>query len=371
MTEIKLRRLTIDRSEGVTRYYVRAPGKSKVRIQGEPGSPEFMAAYHAAVAGEKIAVIERPKLTQFAARTLGRAVMDYYTSAKYHGLGKSRKQSRLLILNKITDSAGHVLIKDINKRVIQQGMDRRAATPSAANEYLKSMRAVFDFLLSIDDVKENPAKAVSYIAIKTAGFHTWTLDEVAQFLEVHKAGSQAALALSLLVFTGQRRGDVIGMGPQHVKDGSILLRQRKTGAVRDIPILPPLQAVIDQSKIGNLNFIVTAFGKPFSDAGFGNRFRVWCDEANLKHCTAHGLRKAGATIAANLGASDEELMALFGWENRRQVGTYTRAADQKALANKAATRIASALSMNKIVPPDRTMVPMRDNATKNRKDFKS
>jgi integrase len=173
------------------------------------------------------------------------------------------------------------------------------------------------------------------------------------------------LALALLLFTGQRRGDVIKMGPQHVKDGLLRLRRGKNGLEGTIPILPPLQAVIDASKIGHLTYLVTAFGKPFSDAGIGNWFRDRCDEARLQHCSAHGLRKAGATIAADLGATDEQLMALFGWKSRRQVSTYTRAANQKKLAHEAAKRIASALKMNKIVPLSGVVLPRRDKSGKN------
>ena len=101
-------------------------------------------------------------------------------------------------------------------------------TPAAANEFLKSVRAVLDYLVSVDELKENPAKLVKYNAITTEGFHTWTLDEVAQFVEHHGLSSKAVLALALLLFIGQRCGDVIGMGPQHVKDGSLRLRRGKT-----------------------------------------------------------------------------------------------------------------------------------------------
>lgn len=50
------------------------------------------------------------------------------------------------------------------------------------------------------------------------------------------------------------------------------------------------------------------------------------------HCTAHGLRKAGATIAAERGASERQLMAIFGWQTSKQAVLYTRAAEQKVLA---------------------------------------
>ena len=54
---------------------------------------------------------------------------------------------------------------------------------------------------------------------------------------------------------------------------------------------------------------------------------------------AHGLRKAGATIAAENGASDRQLMAMFGWATARQAGVYTRKASSKTLAREAALRV--------------------------------
>ena len=72
--------------------------------------------------------------------------------------------------------------------------------------------------------------------------------------------------------------------------------------------MPELQAAIDVGPCGNLTFLVTAHGKPFTTAGFGNRMRKWCDAAGLKDCSAHGLRKAGACIAAENGATEAQLM---------------------------------------------------------------
>lgn len=369
MKRAKLKRLTEDNSENITRWYVRMPGRPKVRIYGEYGSEEFMTAYWAAVAGDKpaSALVPQATPTSFPPRSLGHAIIGYYTSTSYQHLGASRQRSRRLILNKIAETAGNELVKNITKATIQKGMDRRASTPSAANEFLKAMRAVLDYLVGLDQLKENAAKLVKYNSIDTEGFHIWTIDEVAQFIEHHGLGSKATLALALLLFTGQRRGDVIKMGPQHVKDGSLRLRRGKNGLEGTIPILPPLQAIIDQTTIGHLTFLVTTFGKPFSDAGIGNWFRDRCDEAGLKHCSAHGLRKAGATIAADMGATDEQLMALYGWKSRRQVSTYTRGANQKKLAHEAGERIATALKMNGIVPSESEVKPGRDNGTKKSK----
>jgi hypothetical protein len=44
------------------------------------------------------------------------------------------------------------------------------------------------------------------------------------------------------------------------------------------------------------------------------------------------LRKAGATIAANNGASAHQLMAIFGWDRIKEAEKYTAKADQRRLA---------------------------------------
>jgi integrase len=118
-----------------------------------------------------------------------------------------------------------------------------------------------------------------------------------------------------------------------------------------IPIVPELQGELGLAPKGNLTFLVTAYGRPFTPAGFGMRFREWCNQAALKHCSAHGLRKAGATIAAERGASEAQLNAIFGWaENSNESRRYTRAARQKVLAAHAITLLSTTEPGTETVP---------------------
>jgi hypothetical protein len=48
-----------------------------------------------------------------------------------------------------------------------------------------------------------------------------------------------------------------------------------------------------------------------------------------------GNHKAGATIAANNGATSRQLMSVFGWDTIKEAERYTRAADQQRLAESA------------------------------------
>jgi integrase len=85
-------------------------------------------------------------------------------------------------------------------------------------------------------------------------------------------------------------------------------------------------------------YLVTEFGKPFTKGGIGNKMREWCDEAGLPQCSAHGLRKAAARRAADLGATNKMLMAAGGWSNSAE-GTYTADADQVRLAAEIMNRV--------------------------------
>ncbi|EAU40529.1 hypothetical protein FP2506_04851 [Fulvimarina pelagi HTCC2506] len=79
---------------------------------------------------------------------------------------------------------------------------------------------------------------------------------------------------------------------------------------------------------------MSEYGKPFSIKRPGQRFRKSCNEAGLNHCSARRLRKAGAAIAAKNGANEEDLKALFGWENANEANLYTRKASQKIIARR-------------------------------------
>lgn len=217
--------------------------------------------------------------------------------------------------------------------------DRKMAFPEAANNRIKAMRQVFKWGTKKKFAPSNPAREVSYFKSGSTGYHTWTPEEVRQFEERHPIGTKARLALALLMFTGQRRADITRFGRQHVRNGKLTFIQHK-GRNRNpkqltLPILPALQRIIDASPCGDLTFLVNDLNRPFTDAGFGNKFREWCNQAGLRHCSAHGLRKAGASIAAENGATSRQLMAVFGWSSLKMAELYARGADQKRLAEDA------------------------------------
>ena len=180
----------------------------------------------------------------------------------------------------------------------------------------------------------NPAVGVKRVRTGSQGHHTWTVEEVQQYEDRHPEGSKARLALSLLLLTGVRASDAIRLGRQMERDGRLHFTEHKdrnrSPKRRTIPIIPELRAVIDATPSSHLSYLVTEHGRPYATAkAFGNRFKSWCRQAGLDHCSAHGLRKAGATIAADRGTPAHALMAIYGWTTLKQAELYTREADRE------------------------------------------
>jgi integrase len=236
---------------------------------------------------------------------------------------------------------GFCPLAHVSAQKVKRLRDLKHDLPGAANNRRKYLSAMFGWAIETTPplMKTNPAREVRRIKYATEGFHSWTPDEVRQFEERHPIGTKARLALALLLFTGVRRGDMVALGRQHVRDGWLRFIPSKTRYKRrrlsEKPLLPELARIIAASPTGDLTFLVTAYGRPFTAAGFGGWFRDRCNEAGLPHCTAHGLRKAGASLAAENAATVNQLMAIFDWDTPAQAKIYTDAADRKRMAGEA------------------------------------
>jgi integrase len=318
---------------GVWVWYVRKGKGPRIRIHGLYGTPEFMAAYQAAMTGG--APVKRGAVKSGSLNWL---VARYRESSDWLALSPSTKRERENILKHVLASAGNEPFADIDKSTIIAGRERRMATPSAANNFMNTMRKLYEWAVDNDHVEVNPVEGVKRLKRPAGGFHPWTEGEVAAFEAKWPMGTRERLALAILLYTGLRRGDAAALGPGHVVDGVIVVKTEKTGIEVTIPMLPELAAAIDATKTGKESFIVSRTGGPMSKEGFGNWFKDACKAAGVPG-SAHGLRKAGATRAANNGATVAQLEAIFGWRGGRMASKYTETADRIRLAKEAISKL--------------------------------
>lgn len=344
MATITLKHLVrdVDR-HGNVRHYFRAPGRPKVRLTGEPGSRGFLDAYAAALEAMgdgKPSAGAAPKPGSISALCVA-----YYQSADYKALADHTRYTYRQLLDKFRVTYGDGSAGKLTAPQISAILDKSAHTPAQAKNLLKTLRALFRFAAARGMVRSNPAMAVTFKVRKTAGYRAWTDGDIDAFEAHWPSGSRARLALALLLYTGQRRSDVVRMGRQHITDGAIIVRQLKRGPdapLLTIPIHTGLKAELDQLPGGQLTFLMTAFGKPMSPFGFSNWFADCAKKAGLpEHSSPHGLRKAAARRLAEAGCSTLEIMSITGHASMREVERYTASASQKRLAEAGMGKIAN------------------------------
>lgn len=317
-----------------------------------PVGPEFEMAYAAALAGvtewrENIGA-SRTRPGSFDA-----LAVSYYRSPTFRGLRETTKRTYRRIIENFRAKHGARMIRDLRREHVKALIGDMSDRPQAANRLLSLLKIMLDHALDNGWIMANPATGIKGFSKKTKGFHTWSDAEIAAFEERHPEGSRARLALNLLLYTAQRRSDVVLMGWQQINGRTISVKQEKTGAELDLFMLPALLTSIRELPRDKPTFLTTDFGKPFTAAGFGNWFRDRCNEAGLPHCSAHGLRKAAARRMAEGGMSGDIIKAVTGHTDLKQVSVYTAAANQTALAEMGAKAIAGKKSRTNIVQPNR------------------
>lgn len=352
-----------DRHKNV-RLYFRAAGRSKVRLREEPGTK----AFEREVACARLGITyepeghpaPEPKRQTTTEGTLDWLVAQYRVRAK-NKMAQDQLDRRVRLLEEICDSKhkdkrrGLLPFALMERKHVIEIRDAIRDTAGAQNNVVKTISAMFGWACESGIANANPGLRIKDIPTGE-GFHPWSIDEVAAYDAKHPVGTTARLAKDIAMFTGLRRKQVAILGRQHIRDGWIKIVPTKTlktsGVTVEIPLLPILATSINAAKTGDLTFLINEQGRAFTPNGLGNKFRDWCDSAGLPQCSMHGLRKAGATIAAENGATDNELMAIFGWTTKKQTGLYTRNANRKHLAGKAAHKLIPEQTQDKIVPPD-------------------
>jgi integrase len=261
--------------------------------------------------------------------------VSYYRSPDFHKLKASTQRVRRNIIERFRIDYGSELLKELRPRHIDEIIGAKEKTPEAANNLLKVLKVMLDYAVRLEMIDRNPAAIVKRYRTRGEGIHPWTEEEIKQFRVHHSLGSRARLALELLLNSGQRKGDVIKMGWQHVHGEDIDVRQEKTDTPLLIPMHPELVRALASVARTNMTFLVTERGAAFSAASFGNWFRKRCDEAGLPQCSAHGLRHAQVTRLVNAGCSNEQIKAITGHRSDSSLAVYKRAGNQRLLARQA------------------------------------
>ncbi len=334
-------------SRGELRAQFRRPGfpMNGANLPLPVWSEQFMAVYTKAMSGERERTdVGRSKTIPGSFSDL---IASYYRTPGYLNLAPITRKTYRNDMERFRKEHGDKRVTALTSEHIDKLLALMADRPAAANRLRKTLKILMAYAVKKKFRSDNPAIGIKKLKNRSSGFRTWTEEEIAAFYAKHGKGTRARLAIDLLLLTAQRRSDIIRMGWQHVRSGFLTIRQSKTGTEVSIPVIGRFADVLAGLKPENMTFLMTAQGKPFTEAGFTNWFRDTVKEANLPAgLSPHGLRKAACVRLADAGRSTTEIMSISGHRNLAEVQTYVEAANRKRAA------VAAMNSVAHLIPAD-------------------
>ncbi len=340
MTRIRLKYVNEYRDRhGRIRRYFRRPGCRAIPLPGIPGSIEFMQAYQAALA---IASPPPPSIRHVIPGSLAALASGYLRSADFANLSHSSQQSYQVALKPILAGHGHRLVRDLTKVAARHVIEQIGAVrPGMANLTKAVLSKVIAYAIETGVRADNPFAGLKPYRLGT--YHTWTDAEIAQFERRWPLGTRERLAFALLLYTGQRGGDVVRMRWSDIAGSRIRVSQDKTrkGTTNEllIPIHPALARALQAGPVVGMTHVITDVrGKPLQR--LTKIIAAAVKSAGLpSRCLAHGLRKAALRRLAEAGSTTKQIAAVSGHRSLSEIERYTARADQAGLAQAAIAKL--------------------------------
>lgn len=346
---------------GKTRYRYRRKGYPTGYFQSAPGTEEFRTEYHAFEnPGDKPA--QEPRINAKPG-SIGELKHRYMSVPTRLGPSTVTQQKVGAVIEDFCrgredNAVAKVRFEHLDAIIARKMQKTMRETPSglrpvggfhAAKKLRKELVRLFAFAEKIEMIDHNPAAQTQEVKRPRGegrgGFHTWTEAEITKFRAHWNIGTRERLALELILWTDQRRSDVVKMGMAQTRDGCIPVQQEKTGTTLWLPMAPQLvEAIValPRELASPFCFLITHKGTPFKKESFGNWFAKACKAAGLPDaCRAHGLRKATLRRMAELEMANKTMKSVSGQSRDDTLAQYTRDADQKKLAASAIERLSA------------------------------
>jgi integrase len=297
--------VTKRRADGTFRTYWYA-WKGGPPLQGEPGSPEFIASYNQAVA-QKIA----PPTGVLLA-----LLFRFQESGEFQfGISARTRLDYIKQIKRIEKAFGDFPIKALDDpratSVFLEWRDQLAKTSLRQADYAYGTLArILSWAVKRRLIKTNPCAAGGKLYHGTRVDKIWDDEQVARFLKA--APPYLRLAMLLAINTGQRQGDLLRL-PWSAYDGkAIKLRQKKTGVYVPIPVADVLKAALDAAPRQSPIMLTNSAGKPWSESGFQGAWGKATMRAGILGLTFHDLRGTAVVTLARAGCNEVEIYSITG-----------------------------------------------------------
>ena len=317
---------------GSPRYRVRKEGDKSVKtsIPVGPNHPDFLHHYYAARAGDHWEPAQENTAVTRSIDWLVARYLSFVTDMVSAGqMSPDTLKQRRSILTRLCDYCGDDGVRygdcdmDAPTAVFVEIRDAWASTPGAADNLIKSIKAVYTWSMERGEIGHNPAAGIGAINKNPkGGAKPWTASDIRAFKARHPRGTTAHLWLTVQAFTACRIGDALWVGrdQEKTRNGQLWLEfqpRKKGSAFVSIPMLPPLVEATRLSTVVGSSYILNDAGKPFTSVeALRVRVQRWCTAAGIDGRSSHGVRKAMGELMAEAGSTQYQIMSVMRGRRR-------------------------------------------------------
>lgn len=340
--------------------------KGGPRLDGQPGSPEFIASYNRAVADRRA-----PRHENLAA-----LVARYRASPEYlQKLAPATRKEWARWLDRIAaDQAaldiGGLPIKALDDRRVRADLlewrDQWADRPRSADYAMQVLSRVLAFGVDRGLLAINAIAGVAQLYASDRADQIWTAQDLAAFAKAAPS-PEVAVIPQLACLTGLRRTGLTRLALSHVGDLAIVMpaAKKRKGKARDvvIPLLPETKALLVEIRARQLarhaeltaqaakkrrppppeptTVLTNTRGLPWTPDGLEAQVIKAKAAAGVdKHL--HDARGTFATRLRMAGLSASEIADVLGWEEDRVQRLLETYVDRESVVRSIAGRLSAA-----------------------------
>jgi integrase len=331
------------------------------RLEGKPGTPEFVASYARA----------HEKRTQPRTGTLAGLVALYKASPEWRSNAESTKREWGRWLDRICEVDGALAIGDfdvaaLNDPDVREDLlawrDQWADRPRSADYAIQVLSRVLSWCVDRRKLKINAAERTEDLYVNNRADQIWTEDELAMCL-MGADSPESGFVLALDCLTGLRREDLASLCWEHVGDVAIVMPTHKSGGAETatVPLLAETQRLLEEIKAhqarrqDEIRAAASRKGRPVpnfpSNVLTNTRAAAWTP-SGLSHAVIEMRRPFGitkrlhdgrgtfGTRLRHAGLTAPEIADILGWAEDRVVRLLATYIDRDAIVRAIADRIA-------------------------------
>lgn len=309
MATVEMKGLHIVKARGKTYVYAWRGGPA---VKGEPGTPEFFAAYQEAITSNGV-----PDKKKFRS-----VIIRYRASPEFAKLADSTKKNWRPWLDKIEEHFGKLKTRQFERAdkilpLIRRWRGQYVSTPRTADYGVQVLSRVLAYAVDpLGELGRNPCEGLKQVYSNNRADIIWTDDDIAA-VKKH-CSKEVAWAVDLAAHTGLRLGDLVKLSWSHVGQDAIIMRTGKSRGKKEaiVPLYPELRAVLAGIDKRSTQVLTSSTKHPWHKDGLGSRFAeaktaAWPEGSDLHF---NDLRGTAATKFYLAGFTVREIAEMMGWE---------------------------------------------------------